>query len=124
MSSPLQRYGAIWTGDNKADWDHLRISIPMVLSIGVAGLPFAGADIGGFFGNPDAELLVRWYQVGAFYPFMRAHAHLDTRRREPYLLEEPMKSHAREAIISRYTHLAYIYSVFYDSHLSGVPVMR
>ena len=35
----------------------------MLLSVGVAGLPFVGADMGGFFGNPDKELLVRWYQV-------------------------------------------------------------
>ncbi len=55
--------GAIWTGDNKAGWDHLKASLPMILSIGVAGLSFAGADVGGFFGNPDVELLVRWYQV-------------------------------------------------------------
>ena len=55
--------GAVWTGDNAAAWDHLQISLPMILSIGVAGLPFVGADIGGFFKNPDADLLVRWYQV-------------------------------------------------------------
>lgn len=46
---------------------------------------FAGADIGGFFGNPEPELLVRWYQVGAYYPFFRGHAHHDTKRREPWL---------------------------------------
>ena len=55
--------GAIWTGDNLAAWDHLQASIPMVLSVGVAGLPFVGADVGGFFKDPDQELLVRWYQV-------------------------------------------------------------
>ena len=55
--------GAVWTGDNAAEWDHLKISIPMLLSMSVAGLPFVGADIGGFFKNPDQELLVRWYQV-------------------------------------------------------------
>ena len=60
-----QNYGAIWTGDNKADWSHLAASTPMLLSQGVAGLPFSGADVGGFFGNPDTELLVRWYQAGA-----------------------------------------------------------
>ena len=53
----------MWTGDNAADWGHLRMSIPMLLSMGVAGLQFVGADIGGFFKNPDPELLVRWYQV-------------------------------------------------------------
>jgi len=44
-----------------------------------------GADVGGFFGNPEPDLLVRWYQVGAFYPFFRGHAHHDTKRREPWL---------------------------------------
>jgi len=119
-----QRYGAIWTGDNKADWGHLAISVPMLLSIGLAGLPFAGADMGGFFGNPDKELLVRWYQIGAFQPFMRAHAHLDTKRREPYLLDEPEQSYAREAIKARYRYLPYWYTLFYESSQNGTPPMR
>jgi mannosyl-oligosaccharide alpha-1,3-glucosidase len=37
-----QRYGAVWTGDNSADWDHLKSSIPMVLILGLTGLPFSG----------------------------------------------------------------------------------
>ncbi len=57
--SGSQRYGAIWTGDNFAKWDHLEASVPMLLSIGVSGLTFAGADVGGFFGNPEPELLLR-----------------------------------------------------------------
>lgn len=36
----------------------------MILSVGVAGLPFVGADVGGFFKDPDQELITRWYQVG------------------------------------------------------------
>lgn len=60
-----QRYAAVWTGDNTADWGHLKASIPMCLSLGIAGISHCGADIGGFFGNPDTELLVRWYQVNA-----------------------------------------------------------
>ncbi|TQE01683.1 hypothetical protein C1H46_012747 [Malus baccata] len=53
-----QRHGAIWTGDNSADWDHLRVSVPMVLTLGITGISFSGADVGGFFGNPEPELLV------------------------------------------------------------------
>ncbi|TVU47917.1 hypothetical protein EJB05_07533 [Eragrostis curvula] len=83
-----QRYGAVWTGDNSADWDHLKSSIPMVLTLGLTGISFSGADVGGFFGNPEPDLLVRWYQVGAFYPFFRGHAHHDTKRREPWLFGE------------------------------------
>ena len=45
----------------------------------------AGADVGGFFGNVDAELQTRWNQLATFYPFFRGHGHLDTKRREPWL---------------------------------------
>ena len=67
MYSSPHLIGSIWTGDNIAVWDHLRASIPMILSISIAGLPFAGADVGGFFKDPDPELLVRWYQVRYLY---------------------------------------------------------
>eukprot|EP00041_Stephanoeca_diplocostata_P014598 m.270785 g.270785 ORF g.270785 m.270785 type:complete len:912 (+) comp19743_c0_seq1:101-2836(+) len=122
--SGSQKYGAIWTGDNKGDWSHLEASVPMILSISVAGLPFAGADMGGFFGNPDNELLARWYQAGAFQPFMRAHAHLDTKRREPYLLEGDYFDVAKQAVLTRYSYLPFWYTLFYETSLSGMPIMR
>ena len=119
-----QKLGPIWTGDNTADWGHLRASIPMLLSIGVTGLTFSGADVGGFFGNPDEELLVRWYQLGAFYPFFRAHAHLDTRRREPWLFSKDGTSRIGAAVRLRYTLLPYFYTLFREAATAGVPVMR
>ena len=51
----------------------------------MAGMPFVGADLPGFFGNATDELYVQFYQLGTFYPFMRGHAHIDALRREPYL---------------------------------------
>ena len=119
-----QRIGAIWTGDNGADWDHLEVSVPMLLTIGVTGLPFSGADVGGFFGNPDAELMTRWYQLGAFYPFFRGHAHLESKRREPWLFGEETTGPIREAIRRRYRMLPYIYTLFFHANVSGSPVMR
>lgn len=119
-----QRVSAVWTGDNTADWDHLKVSIPMLLAMNAAGLPFVGADVGGFFGNPTPELLARWYQLGTFYPFFRAHAHLETKRREPWLFGEPYTSLIRSALRRRYQLLAYIYTVFAESSRDGMPVMR
>lgn len=119
-----QRFGAMWTGDNKAEWEHLRDSVPMLLSMGVSGFPFAGADVGGFFGDPDEELLLRWYQVGAFYPFFRGHGHIDTKRREPWLFGEPWTSRIRTAIRTRYRLLPYVYTLFYEAATEAVPVMR
>ncbi|KAI8826243.1 glycosyl hydrolases family 31-domain-containing protein [Fimicolochytrium jonesii] len=119
-----QRYGAIWTGDNFAKWDHLEASVPMLLSVGTSGVVFSGADVGGFFGNPEPDLLVRWYQVAAFQPFFRAHAHIDTKRREPWLFGEPYTSLIRAAIRERYKILPYIYTLFAEATRSGAPIMR
>jgi len=122
--SGSQRSAAMWTGDNMSKWEYLKISIPMVLTSNVAGMPFAGADVGGFFGNPSKELLTRWYQTGIFYPFFRAHAHIDSRRREPWVPGEPYTSHIRDALNIRYGLLPLIYTKFYESSITGVPVVN
>ena len=119
-----QKYAAIWTGDNTAEWGHLEASVPMCLSLSVAGMSFVGADIGGFFGNPDGEMFVRWYQAAAFQPFFRSHAHLDSKRREPWLFSEGERSLIRTAIRTRYSFLPFWYTQFFESERSGVPVMR
>ena len=119
-----QRSSAMWTGDNQADWGHLKTSIPMILNQGVAGYPFAGADVGGFFGNPSKELQTRWYQAGAFYPFMRGHAHIDTRRREPYMLGEPYTGIMTQALRLRYSLLPAWYTAFHEASTQGYPIVR
>ncbi|XP_027151345.1 probable glucan 1,3-alpha-glucosidase [Coffea eugenioides] len=119
-----QRYGAVWTGDNTAEWEHLRVSVPMLLTLGLTGISFSGADVGGFFGNPEPDLLVRWYQLGAYYPFFRAHAHQDTKRREPWLFGERNTELIREAIHTRYMFLPYFYTLFREANMTGTPVIR
>uniref|UniRef100_A0A6I8NIX2 Glucosidase alpha, neutral C n=1 Tax=Ornithorhynchus anatinus TaxID=9258 RepID=A0A6I8NIX2_ORNAN len=119
-----QKYGAVWTGDNRAEWSYLKISIPMLLTLSIAGIPFCGADVGGFIGDPDPELLVRWYQAAAFQPFFRGHANRDTKRREPWLLEPLHTRLIRETVRERYTLLPYWYSLFYRAQETSVPVMR
>ncbi|OJJ08010.1 hypothetical protein ASPVEDRAFT_381176 [Aspergillus versicolor CBS 583.65] len=119
-----QRMSAMWTGDNQATWEHLAISLPMVLNNGISGFPFAGADVGGFFHNPSKELLTRWYQTGIWYPFFRAHAHIDARRREPYLIQEPFRSIITQAIRLRYQLLPAWYTAFHEASVNGTPIVR
>ena len=52
---------------------------------------------------------MRWYQAAAFQPFYRAHAHIDTKRREPWLTPEPTRLLIRNAIRRRYALLPYWY---------------
>ncbi|XP_054713957.1 LOW QUALITY PROTEIN: neutral alpha-glucosidase AB-like [Uloborus diversus] len=119
-----QRYGAVWTGDNIADWNHLQISVPMILSLSIAGMSFSGADVGGFFRNPTPELMLRWYQAGAYQPFFRAHSHHETKRREPWLFEGEYRTAIRDAIRARYPLLPLWYTLFYENERTGVPPMR
>ncbi|VDL94176.1 unnamed protein product [Schistocephalus solidus] len=119
-----QRTSAVWTGDNKASWDHLQITVPMLLTLSMTGITFCGADVGGFFGNPSDELMVRWYQAATFQPFFRAHAHMDTKRREPWLVENPDNlKYIRDALRLRYSLLPYWYTLFARSEFDAQPPM-
>ncbi|KAM4624842.1 LOW QUALITY PROTEIN: neutral alpha-glucosidase C [Polymixia lowei] len=119
-----QRLGAVWTGDNVATWEYLKISIPMLLSLSVAGIAFCGADVGGFVQDPEPELLVRWYQAGALQPFFRGHSAKGTKRREPWLFGEEVTAAIRTVIQQRYCLLPYWYTVFHQAHTSGLPPLR
>ena len=63
-------------------------------------------------------------KAGAFYPFFRAHAHLDTRRREPWLYEPHIMSPIRDAIRLRYQLLPFWYTTFHESSQTGLPILR
>ncbi|KAK5650619.1 hypothetical protein RI129_001648 [Pyrocoelia pectoralis] len=119
-----QRYAAIWTGDNLARWDYLKISFPMCLTEALAGVSFCGADVGGFGEKPDDELYQRWYQAGAWLPFYRGHSANDVPRREPYLYGKDIQQRVRAALRQRYAHLPIWYTLFYEHEQTGEPVIR
>ncbi|WP_092282238.1 glycoside hydrolase family 31 protein [Caldicoprobacter faecalis] len=122
--SGIQRYAAVWTGDNRSHWDHVKLSIPMLLNMGLSGEPFCGADIGGFEDDCSEELFIRWIQVGVFYPFCRNHNALGKREQEPWAFGERAQKIATQFIKLRYKLLPYIYNLFYESHKNGMPVLR
>jgi alpha-D-xyloside xylohydrolase len=74
-----QRYGAlVWSGDINSTWADFANQITAGIHMGIAGIPWFTTDIGGFH-NGDIqdpafrELLIRWFQFGAFTPVMRLH---------------------------------------------------
>lgn len=71
-------------GDNHSSWEHLEMSLPQLLNMGLSGVPFVGVDIGGFTGNASPELFARWIQAGALFPFCRGHSCIGTIRQEPW----------------------------------------
>jgi alpha-glucosidase len=120
----VQRYSAIWTGDNVASWDHLRLSITMLLNLGVSGVPLIGSDVGGFSGNPTPELYTRWLQAAALTPFLRSHSENGSNPHEPYSFPKEFTDINRASIELRYRLLPYLYTLFHEHTETGAPVMR
>jgi len=120
----IQRYAALWTGDNQADWGQLEMSVPQLLTLSMCGLPFVGADVGGFGDDADPELMIRWTQLGAFYPFFRNHSSRYSNRREPWVFGEAYERCIRDAVKLRYRFLPQLYALFKRAAEGGEPVIR
>ncbi|MFL6736986.1 MAG: TIM-barrel domain-containing protein, partial [Sphingomonas sp.] len=119
-----QRYAVTWTGDNSSSWDHLKLAVQQMLSLGLSGFSWSGADIPGFIGGASPELATRWFEIAAFTPVFRAHAANDAPRAEPWVDGPKHLAIRRRYIEERYRLLPYLYAVAEGSARTGDPVMR
>ncbi|MEM7039457.1 MAG: glycoside hydrolase family 31 protein, partial [Bacteroidota bacterium] len=122
--SGVQRYAAVWTGDNVATDDHMVAGVRLVNSLGLTGVPFSGYDVGGFCGEASPGLFARWIAIGAFSPFFRGHSMINSRDSEPWAYGEEVEEIARNFIGFRYQLMPYLYSVFHEAARSGAPISR
>ncbi len=118
------RSAVTWTGDNSSSWNHLRMSTPMLLSLGLGGFAFAGCDLGGFSGSPTPELLTRWLQLGMFNPLSRNHSDKGTQAQEPWVDGEAHTAIRRRFIEERYRLMPYVYTLAEEASRTGLPMMR
>ena len=141
-----QRYGTlVWSGDIDSSFRSLRNQLAAGLNMGISGIPWWTTDIGGFHGgnihDPKFhELLVRWFEFGAFCPVMRLHGF-----REPFKAplgttgggkhnsgaENEVWSYGEEVykICEKYIHLRermrpYVRQIMEEAHEKGTPAMR
>jgi alpha-glucosidase len=119
-----QRYAVTWTGDNSSTWDHLKLAVQQMLSLGLSGFSWSGADIPGFTGGASPELATRWIEIGAFTPVFRGHAANDAPRAEPWVDGPAQLAIRRRFIEERYRLLPYLYAVAEENARTGDPVMR
>ena len=119
-----QKYSTVWTGDNQSTWEHLRMSLPMLMNLGLSGMAFCGTDVGGFGHDCSSELLSRWVQVGAFTPLFRNHSAMGTRDQEPWAFDKETEEINRKYIKLRYQLMPYIYDNMYKASKTGAPMIR
>ncbi|MET1248654.1 glycoside hydrolase family 31 protein [Sporolactobacillus sp. STCC-11] len=127
MFAGTQRYAAVWTGDSLSDWEHLQMSLPMNMNIGLSGQAFVGNDIGGFGNQATPELFARWIELGSFLPFSRIHYDQWTDRnyhQEPWSFGSDVEQISKKYIEMRYQLLPYLYNAFHDAAETGKPVQQ
>lgn len=119
-----QRYAATWTGDNSSTWNHLRLTTPMLLNLGLSGFGLSGADVGGFAGTPSADLLTKWMELAAFQPIDRDHTTKGSGNQEPWVHGPAQENIRRRYIEERYRLLPYLYTATEEMTRDGLPVLR
>ncbi|HEY3989233.1 MAG TPA: TIM-barrel domain-containing protein, partial [Acidobacteriaceae bacterium] len=119
-----QRYAATWTGDNSSTWNHLRMTTPMLENLGLSGFAMAGADVGGFAGTPQADLLTKWLEIAAFQPIDRDHTAKGTAYQEPWVSGLEQENIRRRFIEERYRLMPYLYTTTEEMSRTGVPILR
>lgn len=141
-----QRYPVQWGGDSYSSLDQLSCQLRALLGYGLSGVPFCSHDVGGFDYSPhffddtfevdfketydetvkdsypkDAEVYVRWMQVGVFSSHVRAHGKQD---REPWAFGEEAEEICKRFLNLRYRLLPYIYTQAVLSTQTGLPMVR
>jgi alpha-glucosidase len=119
-----QRYATTWTGDNSSTWNHLRMTIPQLVNLGLSGFSLAGADVGGFAGSPPPDLLTKWIELSAFQPIDRDHSAKGTRMHEVWVDGPQQESIRRRFIEERYRLMPYLYTVAEGTSHDGLPIDR
>lgn len=119
-----QRYGVLpWTGDVSRSWSGLKAQIPILLNMGMCGVPYIHSDAGGFAqGTLDEELYIRWLQFACFSPILRPHG--SGIPSEPIFFSRPTQDIVRKFMMLRYQLLPYNYSLAWENHHWGTPLAR
>lgn len=99
-------------------------TIPTLLNLGLSGIPYSGPDIGGFKGNPSAELYLSWFQLACFVPFFRTHSANNAKPRTPWSFGEQTLNIASKYLKLRYQLIPYFYTLAWQATQTGYPPIR
>ncbi len=94
----IQKYAVMWTGDGEAGYENMALQIPLITSMSITGMPFAGCDLGGFLGKTDPDLLLKFYSMAIFFPLYRNHKEKHESDSEPYVFPKPYVDKFRKII--------------------------
>ena len=116
-----QRFPVCWSGDSQATWEVAAQVLCAGLSAAISGIPFWSCDIGGFVGQPDDELFVRWSQFGLLTSHARFHGN---GFREPWRFGRRAYRIVKQFADLRYRLITYLHNLGIEASCTGMPVIR
>jgi alpha-glucosidase len=117
------RYGATWTGDNTANWYHVDASIAMTLNLGLSGSRSSARTSAA--SPATARRDVRAVDGLRRPHALRPRAHRQGQHRQGALeLRPEVEDTTRRALERRYRLMPLFYTLFEESHRTGMPVAR
>ncbi len=104
----------LWAGDQPEEFVGLQRAIVAGETAGMSGFPTWGSDIGGYAGPPyvNAELFVRWAQLGAVSPVMEVGG--QGPNATPWTLGTDAMTGLRDAAVLHYELFPYLYGLLAD----------
>jgi alpha-glucosidase (family GH31 glycosyl hydrolase) len=138
--------GWVWSGDTDSSWRTLEAQIMVGQNHSLSISPYWGSDTGGFYPNAEltGELYARWFQFSSFNPSFRSHGRTwwtrlpwgwglsemgpnENGRNNP--LGSELNNPAIEPICRKYSELRYqlmpyTYTLAWEAHQTGMPLMR
>lgn len=124
-NSASHRYGIQWTGDNWMTPFDLKQETENLILAGNSLITYINPDLTGHIGDGSDRLYLRWVQMGTFLPIFRLHSTKGNKRyRQPWFYGERAIKWTRETLKFRYRALPFMYSLAYESHVKGYPIVR
>lgn len=114
--SGIQKYAAMWTGDNISSEDDLHMQISTASSLSISGVTSCGCDLGGFFNRGNPDLLAAYYRMALFFPLYRNHKDIEGNDQEIFMQPAEIREDMAESVSMRYRFLDQIYQAIYFSH--------
>ena len=105
---------AHWLGETSSEWSQLQYSIPSITNLAMLGMPMTGSSICGFnISKTTDDLCDRWTQLGLLYPLSLSFNNRSTPT------SEHSKAFLKNAILTKYSIVRYIYTTIYEQTLNG-----
>lgn len=117
------RYPVQFSGDTYSNFETLKYQIVFTHKGGNIGAAYWSHDIGGFLGgNISEDLFIRWVQFGSFSPIFRTHS--SGASRDVWNYSKRAVAVFRKYTKIRYALNSYFYSLAYECHKRGLPIVR